>query len=58
VFFKDADAKNICEIVEEPERTPQCAFLIPDKTEKPTLDPKPGASGDGKNGSMPDAGTE
>jgi hypothetical protein len=25
----DSDARNVCEIVEEPERTPDCAFLEP-----------------------------
>lgn len=44
-FFKDADAENICEIVEEPERTPQCAFLVPAEPEKPDLDEDPDEMG-------------
>jgi hypothetical protein len=37
-LFGESSAKKICEIVKEPERTPQCAFLVTEPVKKPTLD--------------------
>jgi hypothetical protein len=36
--FGKSSANEICEIVSEPERTPQCAFLVPDAVQEAELD--------------------
>jgi hypothetical protein len=36
--FGKSSAKEICEIVSEPERTPQCSFLVPDAVQEVELD--------------------
>jgi hypothetical protein len=32
--LKEADAKRVCEVVDEPERAQQCSFLLPDEKDE------------------------